>query len=37
MGLVYGERQRRRVFQMCLDRRRLAIMPVNEFCDELVL
>ena len=33
---IYAEKQRRAIRDVCLDRKRLAAMPVNEFIDTLV-
>jgi 2-methylcitrate dehydratase len=33
---VFAEKQRRAIKDVCLDRKRLAAMPVNEFIDMLV-
>jgi len=32
---VFAEKQRRAITEVCLDRKRLAAMPVNEFLDLL--
>ena len=34
---VFAEKQRRAVLDVCLDRRRLAALPVNEFFDLMVV
>jgi len=34
---VFAEKQRRALRDVCLDRKRLAAMPVNEFIDLMVV